>query len=132
MVLTTNPYDRYRQQGVMTASPMELIVMLYDGCIRQLRVAVLAVKDGNEALSSEALVKAQAIVQELSLSLDRSYELSSELSRIYEFVEETIYQAIQQKDLKDIPAVTDIMVELHETWNEVAKKTRASSLAIEE
>lgn len=116
----------------MTASPMELIVMLYDGCVRQLKVAALAYGEGNRTLANEALLKAQAIVQELTLSLDRSYAVAKELFPIYEFMEDTIYQMIQTGRHEALADITEIMADLRGTWNEVARQTRAASLAIEE
>ncbi len=132
MVLTSNPYDKYKQQGVMTASPMELIVMLFDGCVRQLKVAALAYGQDNRTLANEALLKAQAIVHELMLCLDRSYDIAKELYPIYDFIENSIYQMIQSGEHASLADLTEIVTDMRGTWNEVARQTRASSLAIEE
>ncbi len=132
MVLTTNPYEQYRQQGVMTASPAELIVMLYDGCIRQLKLAILSLGDNNAEIANTALLKAQAIVQELSRSLDRQYDISHELARIYDFVEDTIYNVITSRSADDLRPLVEIMQELHGTWVQVSRETRATSLTLED
>lgn len=132
MVLTTNPYEQYRQQGVLTASPAELIVMLYDGCIRQLKLAILTLEDGdNVEIANGAMLKAQAIVQELATSLDRKYEIATELFQIYEFVEETIFNTIHNRNADDLRPLVEIMQELHESWVEVARATRARNVAMD-
>lgn len=131
MVLTTNPYEQYRQQGVMTASPAELIVMLYDGCIRQLKLAILTLEEGNDDAANGALLKCQAIVQELSRSLDRQYELSVELFRIYDYVEETLFNTFETRNAEDLRPLVEIMQELHEAWVEVARAARAQGMVLE-
>ena len=132
MILTANPYEQYRQQGVMTASPAELVVMLYDGCVRQLKLAILTIEEEDIEASNKALLKAQAIVQELSNSLDKQYEISNELLRIYEFVENTIYETITSHNADDLRPLVEIMQELHETWVQVARSTRVTSLTLED
>lgn len=132
MLLTTNPYQQYKTQGVMTASPMELVVMLYDGCVRQLRIARLSFEENNIVVANEALLKAQAIVQELSRSLDPTYPISAEINRLYEFVEDGIVSAIGGDKTDDLEALAQIMSDLRATWAEVARQTRANTLAVEE
>ena len=131
MVLTTNPYEQYRQQGVMTASPGELIVMLYDGCIRQMKIAILTLTDGNDDAANTALLKCQAIVQELSRSLDRRYEISVELFRIYDYVEEVLFNTFQTRNAEDLRPLVEIMQELHDAWVEASRSTRARDVVFE-
>ncbi len=45
--MATNPYAQYKQQGVLTASPTELVVMLYEGCIKQLKLAKIHIESKN-------------------------------------------------------------------------------------
>lgn len=132
MVLTTNPYQQYKQQGVMTASPVELIVMLYDGCVRNLRVAKLSFEEKNVVTANESLLKAQAIVQELSLCLDYSYPISGEINRLYTFVEEAIVEAIEKSNGDQLEDLVAIMTDLRVAWADVSRQTRVDTLAIEE
>ena len=60
-----NPADAYKRQGVLTATPAELIVMLYDGCIRQLKLGALAAEKKDFERANACFQKAQRIVAEL-------------------------------------------------------------------
>ncbi len=139
MLLTSNPYEQYRQQGVMTASPSELLLMLYDGCIRQLKLAILTMRDGEDTedlqtidISNRAMLKAQMIVQELSSALDHKYDISREIGSIYDFVENTIYETIQSRDPAALEPLIEIMQELQEAWAQAARVTRTGSMDFED
>ena len=127
----SNPYEKYRQQGVMTASPAELIVMLYVGCIKQIHLAQMHMKKQEAEAVNTSLQKAQAIISELSMSLDHSYELSETLADLYDFIFEELVSANMSKDEKQLDPVVDILNELKEAWETIAKdskKTRYAAL----
>lgn len=116
-----NPAEAYKRQGVLTANPAELIVMLYDGCIRQLRLGVIAVNKKDFERVNACFQKAQRIVGELAASLDMRYELSQNLMRLYEYMVDEIVSANQSKDAARVEQVAALMVELKEAWVQVAK-----------
>ncbi len=117
-----NPYQAYREQGVMTANPVELIIMLYDGLKKQLVLAKRAItlKNNMDAAHTH-LMKAQAIVSELLNSLDMSFSLSKDLMAIYEFVLRTLTEANTSKDVSLLEPVIEIMDDLRATWQQVSE-----------
>jgi flagellar protein FliS len=131
-MVMTNPYEQYRQQGVMTASASELVVMLYDGCIKQLRMAGMAIEEKEIERANDSLIRAQEIISELIMSLDFNYELSNQLISIYDFCLHSIAEINTNKDGSMIEPLVEILADLREAWAEVAKATRGNALLVSE
>ena len=85
-MLTTNPYEKYKQNSIMTASAGEGILMLFDGCLKFLKQAYKAIDEKNITVSNANLIKAQNIILELMSSLDFSYEISNSLFSHYSYI----------------------------------------------
>ncbi|MDR1619360.1 MAG: flagellar export chaperone FliS [Clostridiales bacterium] len=122
-----NPQQRYKQQGILTANPAELVVMLYDGCIKQLKIANLAIGEKNFNRSDMALRKAVAILMELVNSLSLEYSIARELLELYEFVINEIALILLEEEAGRIPGVLTIMEELRDAWRTVAKETQGTA-----
>lgn len=120
-----NPYEKYKENSIMTASPGEITLMLFEGCWKFLKKAKIALEEKNVQESHNNLIKAQNIVVELIESLDFNYEISHNLFKVYEFVYEELIQINVTKDAKRIDPIIDIMYGYYETWKEVVKKDRA-------
>src|SRR5439155_24742690 len=76
----------YTASSVMTAPPQQLVVMLYDGAIRFLRQAATGMRAGNREVTLNRMQRAEAIVDELNVSLDMSQgEIAGQLRAIYLF-----------------------------------------------
>lgn len=131
-MMVANPYEQYRQQGVMTASPMELIVMLYDGCIKQLKLAVVGIESKDYSLANQALQKAQDIVGELASSLDMGVEMAESLLELYDFFLAEIVKANVQKDASRILPVAELLKELRDAWATAARSCRITSVSMGE
>ena len=132
MYAMTNPQNRYMQQGVMTANPADLIVMLYDGCIKQLKIAALAIEEKNTEKAHSCFRKSEDIMIELVNCLDLNYLIADELLALYEFIIREIIEINASKDASRIEGVTDILGELREAWSEVAKTQKGTTILVEE
>ncbi len=126
MYARPNPQDAYRQQGILTANPAELIVMLYEGGIKQLKIGCLAIDDKNYEKANGCLQKAQRIIMELITSLDFRYDLAHDLLRLYEFMIDRIVEGNLQKNTEAILSVAELLEELKGAWVQVAKSGVAS------
>ncbi len=117
MYATANLYGRYQTETVATSSAVELIIMLYDGCIKQIKLGEIYYNDNNDIeASSNALIKAQNIIDELLRSLDTSFSLSKDLMKIYEYVLYELSMANMKKDFEAMDGVIAILSELREAW----------------
>lgn len=131
-MVMNNPYEQYRQQGVMTASPSELVVMLYDGCIKFLKRASMAIDEHNMDVANASLIRSQEIISELVMSLDFNYDISKELMDIYEFCLHTMADINMTKDKTNIEPLVEILADLREAWAEVARQNRGSVAFVSE
>lgn len=119
-----NLKQEYLKQSVLTASPAELIVMLFDACIKQLRLAEISLTDNkNLDATNKHLVHAQEIISELINCLDMSIDLSSQLLEIYNFLLRTIRQMNIKKDLSQLPDVLSILISMRDTWETISKSS---------
>ncbi len=119
--------DNYRETQIRTASPMELIIMLYDECIRSLNQAEESFKiEGPNRLQeiNNCLLHAQDIITELAVSLDmeKGGAIARNLQRVYDFMIFHLAKANTSKQLKPITEVRDMLIEFRETWQQVAQK----------
>ena len=119
---------KYQELNVTTASPMELILMLYDECIRSLDKAEKAFETPSEPERIEVignnLLHAQDIITELAVSLDmeKGGEIARNLQRLYDFMVNHLSHANVNKQIKPIQDVRKIMSELREAWFEISKQ----------
>ena len=118
-----NPYQRYVDAATETASPLELVLMLYQGVLRFTSQAIQAVErhDVNEAHRS--LVRAQDIITELAASLNREVggATAEGLLALYDYSYRQLVDANVRKDVAPAEAVAEIFRELLPAWQEVAE-----------
>lgn len=121
-----NPYDNYKQQAVMTMTPGEMLVKLYDGAIRQMNSARRSITEKDINAANTALQKAQNIFNYLDNTLDRRYEVSEPLSSLYEFFITQVVAANVRKDVKPLDDIIPLVSELRDTYVQAEKLSRIS------
>lgn len=126
-----NPANAYMRQGVLTAPPAELIVMLYDGCIRQLKVGALATGKKDYERANECFQKAQSILGELASSLDMSFKLSENLLELYEYMIGEVITVNESKNMDRLDGIVSLLLDLKGAWIEVAKSGAAAAAPVE-
>ena len=118
-----NPYARpnaYRENSILTASPEQLVVMLYDGAGRFLRQAEGSMIDGSWLQASEKLSRAEAIIDELLATLDMDAgEVAERLQSIYVFCKTRLIEARIERDPVRVDQVARLLGELREAWSQV-------------
>jgi len=117
-------YQTYQQNSVMTASPEELTLMLYDGCLKFMRQANLFIEDNQIENAHRAIVKAQNIIEELNLTLKMEYPIAESLRPLYLFILERLYDANVKKDTAIIDEVYPLVKDLRDTWKEAMKSAK--------
>ena len=119
-----NGYARYREQSIMTASPGDLVLMLYDGSLRQMRLARVALAEGDMEAASTALMKAQDIVSALIQGLDFHIPLSDNLMALYEYLQYELIMTNVTKDQMRIGPIEEMVSELRTTWEQAVQEIR--------
>jgi flagellar secretion chaperone FliS len=120
-----NPYaapsNVYRESAVLTASPEQLVVMLYDGAMRFLRQAELAADQEGWQQSGERLSRAEAILDELLATLNMNAgEVALRLQAIYVFCRRTLIEARVERSAVKIGHVQRLLADLREAWAQVS------------
>ena len=131
-MVTANAYQKYKKQEVSMASPTALIVMLYDGCIKRLKLAKMAIDKKDFEETNVHLKRAQEIISELIGSLDFKYPIAKELMALYDFMLREIIRINTSKSKERIDPLIGMLSNLRDTWKQVERKCRTSSYELEE
>jgi flagellar secretion chaperone FliS len=119
-----NPYDAkraYTESSVLTAPRERLVVMLYDGAIRFLHQAAVALRANNRKVFLERVQRGEAIINELNVTLDmRQGELPERLRAIYVFCNLHLTTATIEGDPEKVETVIRLLSELRESWQQIA------------
>lgn len=113
--------NQYLADSVLSAPPARLLTMLYDRLLLDLGRAEAAQQSANWAVASENLLHAQAIVAELSSSLNvDAWDGASGLLGIYNYVSTALINANIQRDAAHTREAIDLLEPLRQTWHEAA------------
>ena len=117
---------QYQTSRIETSSPVQVVVALYDGALRFLRTAAVAIDADDVAAKGIALNKAHAIVTELLATLDheRAPDLSRQLAALYSFVLDRIVRANAERDVARIDDAMRALVPLRDAWAQLARAGR--------
>lgn len=128
--MAANPYQVYQQNNVTTASPGELTLMLYNGCLKFIKHARLGIETKNIEMKNTNLNKAQAIIRELMITLDRSMPISESFLPLYDFINLQLIDANVKNDLNALAEAESLVTEFRDTWKEVIKMNRVKQHAV--
>ncbi|MCM3787398.1 flagellar export chaperone FliS [Domibacillus indicus] len=119
-----NPHQAYANNSVNTASPGELTLMLYNGCLKFIHLAERAMKENNIEQKNVNVQKAQAIIRELSITLKTDTDLAKKMLALYEFMNERLVQANIKNDPAILKEVEGFVIEFRDTWKQVIQENR--------
>ena len=123
-----NPYQTYQQNSVMTASPQELTLMLYSGCLKFIKLAKRAMDEKDFQSKNTNMIKAQNIIQELRSTLNPEIEISNNLEKLYEYMYTRLIGANMKNDLATLEEVEGHVVELRDTWKQAMELVKVKSV----
>jgi len=121
--------NAYKNQQVMTSSPEQLTLLLYNGALRFLTESILAMEQGNIQKSHNANMRVQDIVREFVITLDMSYEISKNWAQLYEYTEYCLIQGNIKKDVNLLMQAKNVLEELRDAWVGAMKQTQLSRAA---
>jgi flagellar secretion chaperone FliS len=124
-----NPYQSYQQNSINTASPGELTLMLYNGCLKFIRLAKTAIAEKNIEVKNTNLLKAQKIVQELMVTLNLDHEVSKNLMPLYDYLNRRLIEANIKSDSAILDEVEEFITEFRDTWKQVIQINRQKQYA---
>jgi len=122
--LKPNPYEKYKNNAIFTASGEELTLMLYDGALKFCNQALTALEGKDYERTNELIIKVQSIVQELQLTLDMQYEISHQLNSLYDYIYRRLLDANSKKDSAILIEARDYIRNFRDTWRDAIKLAR--------
>lgn len=114
-------YDQYRENSVYTASPEELTLMLYNGLVKFIMKAQYAISKQDMQAAHENIIKSQNIVLEFMATLDKSYEVSTNLLLLYDYMHRRLIEANVHKSTEILGEVLGFAKDLRDTWEQAMK-----------
>ncbi len=137
--MLTQGYARiYRANAVLTASPGQLVLMLYDGALRALALTREAFQRPDSDVArlqviNHQLLKAQAILSELQggLNYEAGGEVAHNLNRVYDYYKRRLFEANLRKQAAPVAEVEQLLGEVRGAWAEMLAKQSGSVPATE-
>lgn len=117
-----NAYAQYNNAKVMSASPAELTLMLYDGAIKFCNIAEAAIDKHDVDKAHTNIVKVERIIEYLRATLDMSYPVAQDFENMYSYIYRRLVEANLTKDKEIVMEVNDHMHAIRDNWIEVMKK----------
>ena len=120
----TNAYAQYNNSKILTASPAELTLMLYEGAIKFCNIAITAVEQKDIQKAHDNIVKTQKIIEHFRVTLDMKYPVAQDFERVYVYLEQRLVQANMKKDPEILQEVLEHLHTMRDTWKEVMRINR--------
>jgi len=124
--INSSPQDVYKQQSILTAAPLDVIVMLYDALKKNIVLGKKWIVKKDAQRAHKHLIKAQEIVTELVNSLDMTYEMSEGLLSLYEYILRNLEEANLRKDESSLEPIIEIINSLREAWHEISLSNKGN------
>jgi flagellar protein FliS len=118
--MRSNAYQNYLENEVLTAEPLKLVVLLYQGAVDSIAAARLQLEAGNLPKRTKLIDKAQAIVWELNRTLDMNGggDLSAQLSRLYAYIRSRLGEARLKQSDQPLAEAERLLSTLLEAWQQ--------------
>lgn len=125
--MVTTQSREYLINKVQTATPIELVIIVYDTAIGSLEVAKELWEEKNLTGATEKIIKSQKCIRELIRALNKDVtEISGQLMALYRFMDKQLNKACRERNPETVDRVIKMLLELRETWKEVAKKEKST------
>ncbi|MDR7000973.1 flagellar export chaperone FliS [Neobacillus niacini] len=121
-----NPYQAYQKQAVTTSKPEDLTLMLFQGMVKFIRLAKNSLQNKNLEESHKYNLRAQDILSELMVSLNKEYEISASLLSLYDYMKNRLIEANLNKSMDILEEIEGYAVELTETWSTAMKLNKTN------
>lgn len=116
-----NAYAQYNNNKVLTASPQELTLMLYEGAIKFCNIAIMAVEQKDIQKAHTNIMKVERIIEEFQATLDFKYEVANDFNNVYNYIMTRLREANMTKDKEILEEVNAHLHTMRDTWKEVMR-----------
>lgn len=124
-MINHNGYAAYANSKIMTATPAELTLMLYDGAIKFCNIAIAGIEEKNIEKAHNNIIKVENIISEFQATLDHRYSTAEDFDNVYTYLKQRLLEANIKKDKEILEEVLKHLRTMRDTWKEVMKLAAA-------
>ncbi|MBP5265390.1 MAG: flagellar export chaperone FliS [Lachnospiraceae bacterium] len=130
MISPKNAYAQYNNSKIMTASPAELTLMLYEGAIKFVNIAIVGIENEDNKKKCENIVKADRIIEEFQLTLNDKYEVSKDFNNVYTYIRQRLLEANISSDKDILEEVLKHLRTMRDTWKQVMEQNAGNGTKV--
>ena len=119
-----NGYQNYQKNKILTASPSQLTLMLYDGAIKFCNLAIMAIEENDIQKAHNNIKKVERIIEEFRATLNFKYPVAQDFDNVYKYLYDSLVEANFHKDKEVLEEVLEHLRTMRATWEEVMKHSR--------
>ena len=124
-MLANQGYAAYANNKIMTASPADLTLMLYEGAIKFCNLALDGVADKDIPKAHKNIMKVERIIEEFQITLDHKYPVAEDFDNVYAYLMMRLCEANVKKDREILEEVLRHLRTMRDTWKEVMRLAKA-------
>lgn len=125
--MATNAATAYKDSKILTASPAELSLMLYEGAIKFCNIALMAIEKNDFVKANTNIIKAERIIAEFRQTLDTKYPVSKSFNDVYDYIFRRLVDANIKKDPEILEEALGYIREMRDTWKEVMRHAKVTA-----
>lgn len=130
-MIAYNAYNQYKENTVQTASPEELTLMLYNGLVKFIMRGIDAIQKNTPEEAHNNIVRAEDIVHEFMMTLDKKYTIAVSLELLYDYMQRRLIEANIHKDTAILTEVLEMAKQLRDTWEQAMKLAKHPAKKLE-
>ena len=127
-MLANKGYAAYANNKVMTASPADLTLMLYEGAIKFCNLGIEGIEENDIKKAHTNIMKVERIIEEFQASLNYKYPVAKDFDEVYAYLMQRLIQANVKKDKEILQEVLEHLRTMRDTWKEVIKLSKSDSV----
>ena len=120
-------YSANNTNRIMTATPAELTLMLYEGAIKFCNIAIIGVEENDIEKAHNNIVKVENIIGEFIATLNHKYPVAKDFENVYNYLMDSLIEANMKKDKEILEEVLGYLREMRDTWKEVMKRAKTQT-----
>lgn len=128
-MIQNKAYAAYNNSKILTASPAELTLMLYDGAIKFTNIAITAIEKKDIEKAHNNIMRTERIIIEFQSTLDHKYEVAKDFDAVYSYLIRRLRDANLKKDPEILEEVLKHLRTMRDTWKEVMAKAAGGNNA---
>lgn len=117
-------YAEYNRNKVLTASPAELTLLLYEGAIKFCNIAIIGLEQNDMEKVHNNIIKVENIIEEFQETLNHKYPVAEDFDKIYKYIYNLLVEANIKKDKELLEQALTELRGMRDTWKEVMVKAK--------